>query len=107
MELASLTDLRLARAISQNRWSTRKKTTPNELEVFTKARETRLLAEHEAGKGPCGDPVGTDVVLRRGEAATSAQIRLKRTSKIYETPIQGEVNARERTEPTFRPDDIP
>ena len=39
----------------------------------------------------------TDVVLRRREAATSAQIRLKRTSKIYETPIQGEVNAREQT----------
>ena len=50
------------------------KTTPNELEVFTKARETMLLAEHEAGEDPYGDPAGTHILLRRREAATSAHI---------------------------------
>ena len=81
-------------------------TTPNELEVFTEVRETRLLTEHNAGVGPCGDPAGTDVVLQGAEAATSAQVRLKRTSKTYETLTQVGVDAEERTKITFHPDDV-
>ena len=81
-------------------------TTPNVLEVFIEARQTMLLAEHEAGKDPYGSSAGTGIVLQGVEAVTSAQIRLKRTSETYKTLTRVVVNAEGRTEPILRPDDI-
>ena len=81
-------------------------TTPNELEVFKEVRETRLLAKHEAGKDPYGDPAGTDVALHGMEAATSIQVRLGRTSEIHETLTRVGVGAEEQTGLMFHPDNV-
>ena len=81
-------------------------TTPNELKVFTEVEETRLMTKHDAGVDLHGDPPGSDVVLQGAEAATGAQIRLKRTPKTCETLTQVGVDAEEWTKPMFLPADV-
>ena len=62
--------------------------TPNELEVFRKARGVRLLVEHEASEDLDEDLAGTDVALHGVEATTSAQVRLGQPSGTHEILTQ-------------------
>ena len=53
------------------------KRTLNDMEVFMKVREMRLLTEHHAGVKTITDPAGVDVVLQDMEATTNTQTKLE------------------------------
>jgi hypothetical protein len=80
--------------------------TPNELEVFRKARGVRLLVEHEASEDRNEDLAGTDVALHGVEATTSAQVGLGQPSGTHEILTQEVVDTGEQTEPMFHPDGV-
>ena len=82
------------------------KRTINDMKVFMKVREMRLLAEHNAGVKTITVPAGVDVVLQEMEATTNTQSGLSNdTVKMCGTLTSIEEDA---MEPRFmlRPKDV-